>query len=275
MTSYTWHTDEAVLRAYAEGTTPPVAGASVEAHLMDCADCRERFAPLMPDEPLVIVWGAIRERVEAPRPSHVERLLGWFGVSGDTARLLAAVPAFGLAWLLGLVGVSVFAGIAALFSDTLGLAAFLLIAPLAPVAGVAAAFGGDADPSYELVTVTPHSALRLLLLRTAGVIATSVPAAILVGLALPGPAWVAVAWLTPAAAGVVVSLALSPVLGVTPAAASVGAAWSVAVLWAARAREPLAVVEPTMQLALATLALVAVVSLVLRSQSFDQLGRQS
>ena len=43
--------------------------------------------------------------------------------------------------------------------------------------------------------------MRLLLLRTAGVLATSLPLTVLVGLALPGPAWLGVAWLTPAAAG--------------------------------------------------------------------------
>ena len=92
-------------------------------------------------------------------------------MSKETSRLLVAVPAFGDAWLVGMVAVTVFSGFAATFSDRYGLAVFLLVAPLAPVAGVSASYGRDADPSYELVTVAPYSALRLLLLRTAGVLA--------------------------------------------------------------------------------------------------------
>ena len=130
-----------------------------------------------------------------------ERLIRWLGVSTEAARLLVAVPAFRGAWLLGLFVVTIFAGLAALFAGDYGLALFLIVAPLAPVAGVAASFGGDADPCHELVTVTPYSAVRMLLLRTAGVLATSLPVTLLAGLALPGPAWMGVAWLTPAAAG--------------------------------------------------------------------------
>jgi hypothetical protein len=270
---HTWHTDEADLRAYADGASPPVTGASVEAHLMVCADCRDKFAPLMPAAPLEEVWSTIRERVEAPRPGAVEKVLGWLGMSPDSARLLAAVPAFGGAWLLGLLVVTVFACTAAVFSETFGLAMFLLIAPLVPVAGVAAAFGGDADPCHELVTVTPHSALRLLLLRTVGVLVTSTPAVVLVGLALPGSAWLGVSWLAPAAAGATLCLALAPLFGSTTAAAAIGASWSVAVVSTTRLHEPLAVVEPAMQLIFFAIAVVAVIHL-LRSHSFDQLGRQ-
>ncbi|HZJ04630.1 MAG TPA: hypothetical protein VFD59_04065 [Nocardioidaceae bacterium] len=272
---HTWHPAEGALSAYAQGSALPVPGASVEAHLMVCADCRERFAPLVPVEPLAQVWEAVRARVETPRRSAAEQFLGWLGLSGESARLMAAVPAFAGAWLLGILGVTVFAGAAAMFSGALGVAIFLLVAPLAPVAGVAASFGGDADPSHELVTVTPHPAVRLLLLRTAGVLATSAPVAIMVGLALPGPSWLAVAWLAPAAAGVTTTLALSPLLGSNAAAATVGATWSVAVVWAVRVRDPLALVEPVMQLFLVTLILAGVAVLVLRHHSLDHLERTS
>lgn len=273
--SHGWHTDEAALRAYVDRTTLPVPGASIEAHLMACAGCRERFGVLMDEAPLEQVWESIRMRIESPRRTLLERLLRRLGVSDESARLLTAVPALRDAWLLGLLSVLVFSGVAALMSETFGLAVFLLVAPLAPVAGVAACFGGDADPSHELVTVTPYSALRLLLLRTAGVLVTAVPVAVLVGLALPGPEWVAVAWLTPAAVGVMVSLSLAPTLGSTAAAATFSVTWSVAVVSASRAHEPLTVVEPAMQIILVAFGLAAIVSLVVRSHSFDLLGRQS
>jgi hypothetical protein len=269
-----WHADDDALRAYAEGRGLPLASASVEGHLMSCAECRTRFAPMMAAEPLTKAWDAIRSTVEAPRRSAVERLLGRMGVSVETSRLLAAVPAFGEAWLVGMVAVTVFSGVAATFSERFGLGVFLLVAPLAPVAGVSASYGGDADPSYELGTVAPYSALRLLLLRTAGVLALSVPTAVVVGFVLPGPDWLAVAWLTPAVAGVTLCLAFSQRLGTTAAAATVGGAWAATVLVAVRADAPMAVVDPTMQLVLAGLTLAALAALIEQHSTFDRLGRQ-
>jgi hypothetical protein len=269
----TWHLDTSVLESYAAGRSTPVGGASVEAHLMECRECGAVLRELMPREPLDRAWRAIRAHVEAPRAGLVERLLAALGMSSGSARLLAAVPAFRGAWLLAMFTVLVFAGGAAMFAEETGLTLFLVVAPLIPVAGVAVSFGGDADPAHELVTVTPYSSLRLLLLRTAGVLTTSVPITVLLGLALPGPAWLAVAWLTPAAAGIALTLALSPYFDTTMTAAVLGIVWSAAVLSAYRLGDPVEVVEPLMQLVLAAVALMALAVVVLRSPSLDLLGR--
>jgi hypothetical protein len=269
------HTDLAVLRAYADGSASPVAAASLEEHLMVCAACRAAFAPMVPAPPLAETWARIRAGMEAPRPSVAERLATWLGLHPDTARVLCAVPAFRGAWLLGMVVVTLFALMSAKAAEEFGLAVFFMVAPLAPVAGVAACFGGDADPCFELVTVTPYSSFRLLLLRTAGVLAGAVPAAALVGYLLPGPAWLAVAWLTPAVAAVCLTLVLAPLVGVTPAGVIVAVPWTAAVLMAAIARQPLSVVEPAAQVVLAAVAVTAVVFLLLRHQSLDHLGRRS
>lgn len=271
----TWHLDEATLRAYVDGHPLTVVGASVEAHLVDCRDCRVRLGELMPHEAVDRAWTAIRAHVETPSRSLPERLFRRVGISTETARLLVAVPAFRGAWLLGLLVVTLLAGLAALFAGDYGLTLFLIVAPLAPVAGVAASFGGDADPCHELVTVTPHSAVQMLLLRTVGVLATSLPVTVLAGLALPGPTWVGVAWLTPAAAGVALMLLLSPFFGSTATAATMAAFWSVGVVSAARLSDPGEVVEPAMQLVFTVLTLVAVTALLLRQTSFEALGRQS
>src|SRR6478735_7241765 len=244
----TWHVDEATLRAYVDGHPLSVVGASVESHLLGCPDCRDHLGELMPRATVDRAWTAIRAHVEAPGSSVAERVITWCGVRGESARLLVAVPAFRGAWLLGMFVVTLFAGLAALLAGEFGLTLFLVVAPLAPVAGVAASFGGDADPCHELVTVTPYSAVRMLLLRTTGVLVTSLPLTVLAGLALPGPAWVGVAWLTPAAAGVALTLLLSPVLGSTATAAMLSACWSTAVVFATRLNDPVEVVEPVMQL---------------------------
>ncbi len=271
--SATWHLDTSVLESYAAGRSTPVGGASVEAHLMECRECGAVLRELMPHEPLDQAWRAIRAHVEAPRAGLVERVLASLGLSSESARLLAAVPAFRGAWLLGVFTVLVFAGVAAALADDTGLTLFLVVAPLIPVAGVAASFGGDADPAHELVTVTPYSSLRLLLLRTGGVLASSVPVTVLLGLVLPGPAWLGLAWLTPAVAGIALTLAVSPRFDTTMTAAVFGVGWSFAVLSAYHLGDPMAVVEPLMQLVLAAVALLALAVVVLRSPSLDLLGR--
>lgn len=270
-----WHLDVSTLELYLEGHGVPLVGASVESHLMRCADCRLLLGTVTSADPLERDWQGIRSRVEGPVPSVVERGLGWFGVSAESARLLIAVPAFRGAWLLGMFAAILFAGVAALFAGDYGLGLFLIVAPLAPVAGVAAAYGGDADPCHELVTVTPYPAIRMLLLRTGGVLVTSIPLAVLAGLALAGPAWLGVAWLTPAAAGVLLTLVLAPTFGTTVPSAALGAFWSVGVLYAARFGDPLEVVGPVMQLVLGAVALGALAVLLVRYPSFDRLGRQS
>ena len=203
-------------------------------------------------------------------------MLRWLGVSAESARLLVAVPAFRGAWLLGLFTVTLFARLAALFAGEYGLTLFLIVAPLAPVAGVAASFGGDADPCHELVTVTPYSAARMLMLRTAGVLATSLPVTLLAGLALPGPAWLGVAWLTPAAAGVALTLLLSPLLGSTvPSAAPRRLLVRRGGLGRPAQRPARGRSSPPCSLSSPLVTLVAVAALVLRQPSFEHLGRQS
>ena len=71
------------------------------------------------------------------------------GISVETARLVVSVPAMQGAWLLALICATGFAALATTVDDVLGLTTFLVIAPLVPLAGVAASFGGEADPAHE------------------------------------------------------------------------------------------------------------------------------
>jgi hypothetical protein len=267
--SATWHADDDLLASYVRGDAGPLRGTSLEQHLTHCAACRTRIATHVETEPLDMVWSRIQEQAQAPEPGLIEKVLGWCGVSEQSGRLLAAVPSMRGGWLLGVTIALIFAGLAALFSEDVGISMFLLVAPLAPVAGVAAAFGGDADPSHEIVTTTPYSAGRLLLLRTLAVLATCTPIAMLVGLALPGPAWLAVAWLSPAAAGIAVALALAPAVGLTYAATSVGAVWTTLSIATSRALDPLALVGSAGQLVCLCLVTVSAAAILSKSQSFD------
>ena len=99
-----------------------------------------------------------------------------------------------------------------------------------PVAGVAFAYGPDVDPSYEVGAAAPYSALRLLLLRTAAVLATSLPLALAAGAARPALSWTAVV-LAAAGAGASprVVLAASTWVDHVVAGVALGVAWACAV----------------------------------------------
>ncbi|MEO5711191.1 MAG: hypothetical protein ABIQ59_15395 [Nocardioidaceae bacterium] len=270
-----WHCEEAVLVRFVDGTVDPVSGASVETHLMTCATCRGTVGRLSDQDLLAGVWADVREALEAPARGRFERLMCRCGFSEETACLLAAVPAMRGAWLLAVLGATLFAVVAAAFSGQLGTATFLVLAPLAPLAGVAVSFGGDGDPAHELVVVSPYSALRLLLLRTAAVVVTAVPVTVAVGLTLPGPHWLSVAWLTPAAAGVSLTLALGPRLGHMTSATVIAALWAAAVGSALRLDVLLALVRPAAQAAFLLLALAGAARVIVDYRSLGQSWRYS
>jgi hypothetical protein len=265
-----WHADHDDLERLLDGRAGQVLAASLEIHLMACDVCSDALNQLASTDPtLDEVWMSVRRQVEDPAPSLLERSLAVLARSPETGRLLTAVPAMRAGWLFGVTVAVTFAGLAAVFAEQLGLAVFLLLAPMAPVAGVAAAFGGEADPSSEIVSTTPYSSGRLLTVRTLAVLVTSVPVTLLVGLALPGPLWLAVAWLGPAIAGVTVTLASAPTLGFPVAGATVCSVWSLAVGAALSAKEPLALVGPAAQAASLALAAACACILAWRSQVFD------
>ncbi len=127
-----------------------------------------------------------------------------------------------------------FATLAAYMSGGTALAPFLLIAPLAPVLGVAAAYGPRQDPFEALIATAPYGRARLILLRTLAVLVSVLPVTALLGLAVPGPAWLAAAWFGPALALVPVLLALAGFVGPRAAATVVLLGWSSVVVASTR-----------------------------------------
>jgi hypothetical protein len=166
-----------------------------------------------------------------------------------------------VAWLFGVIAVLLFSVVAASFGQYGGISLFVLLAPLVPVAGVAAAYGPSVDPSYEAVLAAPYAMVRLVLLRTASVLVTSVPLVVVAGLLLPTSPVVAAVWLLPAAGFIVLVLSASIWVDPAHAAAAVAVGWVVAVGWAARTGDPLAVFAPAYLVAY--VALIAVAGLIL------------
>jgi hypothetical protein len=219
-----WHLDPEAIRRYAQGAARPELAASAEAHLMKCAACRAAMTSYVDVGRMESIWHEVVDRVDAPRRSWPDRMLVRLGVGEATARLVAATPTLRVPWLLAVAGVLGLAAWTAQVDQRL-LWMFLVIAPLGPLAGVALAFTGGVDPTREIGLAAPYSGLRLLLIRTAAVLAVTVPIVAAAGLLLPGSTWLAVAWLLPTAGLTCAALALIARMTPVVAVGVVATAW--------------------------------------------------
>lgn len=271
----TWHADIRLLQRYAAAQLDPVASGSVEAHLLACARCRTGLQAAAPVGQMRLdrVWDDLVDQLDLPVPRPVEQALRRLGVREHTARLLAATPALHLSWLSAVATLLLFAVVAAHLSPR-GVFAFLAIAPLLPLAGVATAYGPGVDPTYEIGLAAPLRRFHLLLLRASAVLVASVVLAGLAALALPAVGWTAAAWLLPALALTLGSLALAGVVNPLWTCGGLGIAWLSAVLSIAAGRaDPAALLGGGAQAAWAVLAVLAVAVIACRRERYD-LGTQ-
>lgn len=270
----TWHPAATVIDAYVDGGLDDPRACSVEAHLLMCADCRSRVAVAVDQDRLDQVWVAVAAELEAPRPTAVERLLLRLGVRDHVARLVAATPALGLAWLGAVTAGLAFAVLAAhVGPDRWGRVVFLALAPVLPVAGVAAAYGAGADPAHELGVAAPLHGWRLLQLRATAVLAASVVLAGLAALALPGLGWLAAAWLLPALGASSATVALSTIVAPRWAAGGIAFAWLSAVAVGVRVfASPLTVFAAPTQVVMALAAVTGLIVTIRRRDRFDVLA---
>jgi hypothetical protein len=270
-----WHVDADTLQRYTDGTATSAAAASVEAHLTTCPDCRGLLAPAVAAPRLDAIWAEVDERVDLASRPLAERLLGRVGVPEDSARLLAVTPSLRLAWLTSILVAAALAAFAADASGR-GLVVFLTLAPLLPVAGVALAYGPAADPAYELTVAAPYSVLRLVLLRSIAVVASTTVLTAAGGLLLAHDGWSAAAWLLPALALSAVTLVLSMRTTPTWAAAGVGTTWLGVVLVSVRSsRDDLALFGAAGQTVALLLLVGAVVALLRFRTRFSYDTRRS
>jgi len=267
-----WHADQPLLQEYAAGELDDVRSLSLEAHLLACEPCRSQLAGLADRPRLDAVWNRVTASVEESEQTVIERLLVWFGVREHVARLVAATPSLSGAWVMAVALCLVFA-VAAAHAGGWGSTAFLALAPLLPVAGVAVAYGPWLDPVYELSLAAPMSNFTLLLLRASATLASTVVLAGAAALALPGPWWVAAAWLLPAFALTVATLALGSYVPQAVAASVVGLAWIAVVAPApALAEDGLAAFRLGGQATCVAVALVSAIVLARRRETFEQGG---
>lgn len=275
MTTTPWHLDEELAGRYADGALGSVLTASVEQHLTACAACRALLTPHVDAPRLDTVWADVLERVEQPRRSLLERGLFRLGMDDATARLVAAAPSLRAAWVTGTTLVLALA-LAAAYLATNGVGLYLALAPLMPMVGVALAYGPMSDPAHEIVVATPYSQLRLLALRTAFVVTTTLVPAAVAGLLLPGSPYLAVAWLLPALALTIGTVALSTRIAPHLAALALGIAWLAFSLRAlAPRRDPLLVTSSPVLLLSTLVLVVAAAFLYARRRDLAELLRRT
>jgi hypothetical protein len=226
------HIDERLLIGYYQMSVTAATATAIEAHLMTCARCRAELADVSgsADDGRLnqqSVWDGVLEQVDRPTRSITERLLGALRVRPDMAKLLATTPALRLAWLAAVAFVAAFA-VAAARVEGDGPWLLLVIAPLLPVAGVATAFGPALDPTYEIGVAAPMNGVRLTLLRTLAVIATTMPLLTAAALVAHGGGWAMFGWVLPSFALVAITLALSTAMSPERAGVVVGVGWLMA-----------------------------------------------
>lgn len=258
-----WHLDDDLLDTYAEGRPlTPALAASVETHLERCDRCQARLVPGADSARLVALWADVVDAVDAPRPTWAERLLVRAGVSPQTARLVAVTPSLQPSWVGG-TAVALLLALLATHSGERGVALFLALAPVLPVAAVAVAFGPRTDPLHEVAVAAPYSSYRLLLVRSAAVVAATLVLAVPATLLVPSTPLVAAAWLLPALALTCTSLALATRVDPVVSSAALSTGWLLLALSGlAPRRDPLVVASLAPQLACLVLLVLAGAALV-------------
>ena len=192
------------------------------------------------------------------------------GVPDHLARIVAATPSLSGAWIAALTLCLAIAVVLA-NAGSWGSLAFLALAPLLPVAGVAVAYGPWLDPVHEVSIAAPMSNFTLLLLRASATLASTVLLAGVAAVALPGPGWLAAAWLVPSLTLTLATLAVGSYVSQRTAALAVGLAWVTAVaMGSALADERLAAFHAGGQAACVAVGLLTGAVLVHRRAAFEQ-----
>lgn len=214
------HPTPALVASYATGaaTVDDATVWAVEAHLETCPQCRAVLAHAVDGDTRLMldrVAAGIGAGIAAgPGPARRRRLRH----TGFTAMIL---PWLAMAAVLMTAAVTF-----DLVFDHLP-SVVLLLAPVAPLLPVAAAWNRRTDPAWELLVTTPRTGLWMLLRRTLLVLAAVLPV-----LATAG--WITghspAVWLLPCLAFAAGSLALGALIGVDRAAIALAVVWAAGVV---------------------------------------------
>ena len=237
---------------------------SIEVHLDACADCREKLAANATPATAGLldrVAISLDQAIETSPPPARQRTQA----AGVNRRWLAWTLLPWLAVTVAVLGCGVLLNSAEPSLPSL----VLLLAPVAPLPGVAVAWNRRIDPVWELIATTPAAGLAMVLRRTFAVLVVVLPA-LLAGGVSTGTSLALT--LLPCLAFTAATLVLGAFIGVRRAAIGLGAAWSTAVLLpsvAAQSLSPVLQPDSTAVWAVTTVALAA--STLLAAPHFHRL----
>lgn len=276
-----WHAPPSLLARFAgePAALDDVTASSIEGHLVACSACRAQVASATPPSAVTASWDLVADRIDRPRRSLPEWVLRRMGFRSGLARLVGATPALQLAGLAAVIGVAVAAALLSRSVDAGG--PFLVLAPLVPLAAVAATFAPAADPAGETGVATPLHGAGLALRRAAFVVGTSFAVLGLAALGVPGVGLEGAAWVLPALALALSSLALGTWWRVEVCVAGLALAWvaTTASVWVLESRRlalaDTAVFGAAGQFAALAATLLATAILAVRSDRFATLEARS
>jgi hypothetical protein len=190
---------------------------AVETHLESCAGCRGLLrAAIGPGTASLLERVRANLDLEVRPAAHRSRLVARWVAPALVLRL-------GMTLLLVLVAV----GLDRIAANGRLPSLVLLVAPVAPLLGVAAAWSRGLDPAYELVVASPRAGLYLVLRRTLAVLVLVLPVLTVAGwLVGTSPA----RWLLPCLAFTAGALALGELVGLHRAATGLAGMWTLAVI---------------------------------------------
>lgn len=241
---------------------------AVEAHLEQCAACRGRLAELGDGDTAALlarVWAGVDAAVSATEPAPMRRR--W--TPSRSARWVTPVFVPWLATTVLVVLVALGFDLAAATRAGALPSLVVLLAPVAPLLGVATAWTRRLDPAHEMVAATARAGLGLILRRTFVVLAVVIPV-------LTAAGWLVGAsparWLLPCLAFTMCALALGELIGLPRAAAGLALLWAAVVIGPSivTARLSMLLTEAALP-GWAALTAVVVLVLVARRHSVAQL----
>jgi len=238
---------------------------AVEAHLETCAGCRERLghAVMRRSRDTTVLIGRVRERLAAEVARSPQMPAGRRRRRSVSPGLL---PRMAMAVLVVLVAFGL--DLADRHDGQLP-SMVLLVAPVAPLLGVAAAWSRGLDPAYEMVVASPRAGLYLVLRRTLTALAVVMPPLSVAGWMVGASP---VQWLLPCLAFTAGALALGAVVGLHRAAGGLVLLWALAVVGPSvvTARSPV-LLAPASLPAWAALAAATIAVVLLRRGAYTML----
>ncbi|WP_431878286.1 zf-HC2 domain-containing protein [Micromonospora marina] len=257
------HISARALGRYAAGdpaVAPDVLWA-METHLERCAACRSRLADVI-DGDAVALLASVRARVDAAisaaAPATVRRR--WMPAPSGRWVTPVFVPWLATTVLMVLVALGFDLAVADRGAALPSLV--VLLAPVAPLLGVATAWTRRLDAAHELVVATARAGLGIVLRRTLVVLVVVIPVLTVAGWSVgASPA----RWLMPCLAFTACALALGKVVGLPRAAGALALLWATVVVGPSivTARLPVLLTEAALP---GWAALTAVVAVVLASR---------